>query len=145
MVMPVAGVSWDELQDSFGDPRSGGRSHRGIDVFSPRWTEVVAAASGTLTSIGSSGRAGRSLWLVGRDGRSYFYCHLEAWAGGIYDGMRVAPGELIGYVGNSGNASGTPTHLHFEVHQDGRAINPYPVLASAEPTYRTVRVANRLN
>jgi murein DD-endopeptidase MepM/ murein hydrolase activator NlpD len=143
LVMPVAGVSWEELQDSFGDPRSGGRSHRGIDIFAPRWSEVVAVTSGTLSSIGHLGRAGRSLWLMGRDGRSYFYGHLEAWASGIRDGMDVGAGELVGYVGNSGNASRTPTHLHFEIHENGRAINPHPVLASAEPTYGTGRVASR--
>lgn len=143
LVMPVVGVRWEELGDSFGDPRSGGRRHRGIDIFAPRWTDVVAAADGSLTSIGSAGRAGRALWLVGRNGRSYFYGHLQAWAGGIYDGMRVAPGHLIGYVGNSGNAAGLPTHLHFEIHEYGRAINPYPVLANAEPAYGPARTASR--
>jgi len=141
LVMPVAGVRWEELRDSFGDPRSGGRRHLGIDIFARRWTEVLAVMDGSLTSIGHGARAGRSMWLVGADGRSYFYGHLEAWAEGIHEGMRVAPGEPIGYVGNSGNARGLPTHLHFEVREDGRAVNPYPVLASAEPT--DVRVASR--
>ena len=143
LVMPVAGVAWGDLQDSFGDPRSGGRRHRGIDIFAPRWTEVVAATSGTLSSIGEGGLAGRSLWLVGGDGRSYFYGHLEAWVRGIHEGMEVDPGQVVGYVGNSGNAARTPTHLHFEVHEDGRALNPHRVLASAEPTYGTGRVASR--
>jgi murein DD-endopeptidase MepM/ murein hydrolase activator NlpD len=141
--MPVAGVRWEDLQDSFGDPRSGGRRHQGIDIFAPRWTAVMAATYGSLTAIGRLGRAGRSLWLIGENGRSYFYGHLEAWAEGIYDGMHVAPGEVIGCVGNSGNAAGLPTHLHFEVHESGRAINPYPVLASAEPTDGPIRVASR--
>jgi len=143
LVMPVAGVRWEELKDSFGDPRSGGRRHQGVDIFAPRWTEVLATTYGTLTSIGNGGRAGLSLWLVGRDGRSYFYGHLQAWARRIYEGLRVEPGELIGYVGNSGNASGSPTYLHFEVHERGRAVNPRPVLASAEPTYGTGRTARR--
>ena len=143
LVMPVAGVAWDQLRDSFGDPRSGGRRHRGIDIFAPRWTEVLAATSGTLSSIGEGGLAGRSLWLAGSDGRSYFYGHLEDWAGGIYEGMEVGAGHVVGYVGNSGNAARTPTHLHFEVHEDGRAVNPHRVLASAEPSYGTGRVASR--
>ncbi len=139
--MPVAGVAWDELQDSFGDPRGGGRQHMGIDIFAPRWTKVVAATAGTLTAIDFGERSGRSLWLVGHDGRAYFYAHLQEWANGIYDGMRVARGELIGYVGNSGNAAGSPTHLHFEVRDNGRVVNPYPVLARAETVGGPIRVA----
>jgi murein DD-endopeptidase MepM/ murein hydrolase activator NlpD len=141
--MPVAGVRWEELRDSFGDPRSGGRSHRGIDIFAPRWTEVVAVTEGTLADVAVGGRAGRSLWLVGSDGRSYFYGHLQAWAPGISDGVTVQPGEVVGYVGNSGNAAGLPTHLHFEVHDGDRAINPYPVLASAQPVEGNRRTARR--
>lgn len=143
LVIPIAGVRWEDLRDSFGDPRSGGRRHRGIDIFAPRWAEVVAATSGTLTAIGYGGLAGRSLWLVGDDGRSYFYGHLEAWPADVRDGMEVVPGELIGYVGNSGNAAGLPTHLHFEVHEDGRALNPYAVLANASPVYGDGRMASR--
>ena len=141
LIMPVAGVSPAELQDSYGDARSGGRSHMGIDIFAPRWTEAVAATSGSLTSVGSGARSGRSTWLVGDDGRSYFYAHLQDWADGTRDGLRVRAGQVIGYVGNSGNASGSPTHLHFEVRDgSGRTVNPYPVLANAvtvDPPYRT--------
>ena len=143
LVMPVVGVRWEELRDSFGDPRPGGRAHRGIDIFASRWTEVVAVTEGTLTDVAQGGRAGRSLWLVGRDGRSYFYGHLEAWARGISDGLTVGPGELVGYVGNSGNAAGLPTHLHFEIHDGDRAVNPYPVLASAQPVEGDRRTARR--
>ena len=143
LIMPVRGVSWDQLRDSFGDPRSGGRSHMGIDIFAPRWTEVVAASAGTLTSIGNGARSGRSLWLLGRDGRSYFYAHLQDWADGIYDGARVSAGEVIGFVGNSGNASSSPTHLHFEARENGRVLNPYPLLAQARTTQGPVYTASR--
>ena len=143
LLMPVAGVTWDDLRDSFGDPRSGGRAHRGIDIFAPRWTEVVAVTEGTLTDVAEGGRAGRSLWLVGSDGRSYFYGHLQAWARGVSDGLRVEPGQIVGYVGNTGNAAGLPTHLHFEVHDGERAINPYPVLASAQPVQGNRQTARR--
>lgn len=141
LVMPVAGVTRHELEDSFGDPRSGGRSHMGIDIFAPRWTEVLAASAGTLTAIDFGERSGRSLWLVGQDGRAYFYAHLQDWARGIYDGMRVSAGDVIGYVGNSGNAAASPTHLHFEVRDNGRVMNPYTVLAHAEPVGGAVRIA----
>lgn len=143
MVMPVAGVRWDALRDSFGDARSGGRSHMGIDIFAPRWTEVVATTSGMLTAINFGERSGRSLWLIGRDGRAYFYAHLQAWAEGIFDGKSVAPGDLIGYVGNTGNASRSPAHLHFEIRDNGRVLNPYPILARAEPSGEPVIVARR--
>lgn len=115
----------------------------GIDIFAPRWTEVVAATAGTLTSISTGQRSGRSLWLAGRDGRSYFYAHLQAWAEGIYDGRRVAAGEVIGYVGNSGNASGSAPHLHFEIRDGGRVINPYVSLARAQPVNAPVLMAAR--
>lgn len=141
--MPVVGVEWHDLRDSFGDPRSGGRSHMGVDIFAPRWTEVVAATAGTLTSIGNGARSGRSLWLVGRDGRSYFYAHLQDWAEGAFNGRRVAPGERIGYVGNTGNASGSPPHLHFEVRDGGRVVNPYHVLADASPVQASAPVYGR--
>lgn len=143
LVMPVEGVRWEDLQDSFGDPRSGGRRHRGIDIFAPRWTGVLAVTDGALTSMAVGGLAGRSLWLVGDDGRSYFYGHIQAWAAGTEEGLTVVPGDLIAYVGNSGNAARTPTHLHFEVHERGRAINPYSVLASAEPVDAPTRLASR--
>ena len=143
LLMPVAGVTGDDLRDSFGDPRSGGRSHRGIDIFAPRWTEVVAVTEGTLVDVVEGGLAGRSLWLVGRDGRSYFYGHLQDWARGISDGLEVEPGEVVGYVGNTGNAAGLPTHLHFEIHDGDRAINPYPVLAGAQPVEGTRQTARR--
>lgn len=141
LIMPVAGVSPAELQDSFGDARSGGRSHMGIDIFAPRWTEALAVTSGSLSSVGSGARSGRSVWLVGDDGRAYFYAHLQDWADGVRDGVRVRAGQVIGYVGNSGNAASAATHLHFEVRDpSGRTVNPYYVLAdarTADPPYRT--------
>ena len=143
LVMPVAGVTWDDLRDSFGDPRSGGRAHRGIDIFAPRWTEVVAVTEGTLTDVAVGGLAGRSLWLVGEDGRSYFYGHLQDWARGVDDGLEVEAGEVVGYVGNTGNAAGLPTHLHFEIHDGGRAINPHPELAGAQPVQGSRQTARR--
>jgi murein DD-endopeptidase MepM/ murein hydrolase activator NlpD len=137
LVMPVVGVEFRQVSDSYGDPRSGGRSHRGVDIFAPRWTEVVAVTWGRIDSIGNGGLGGRTIWLRGEDGRSYYYAHLEDWARGLRQGMSVSPGQLIGYVGNSGNAATTPTHLHFEV-RDGRggSVNPYYVLADARPSHR---------
>lgn len=132
-VIPVAGVGHRDLRDSFGDPRSGGRSHQGIDIMAPRFTAAVAAVSGRVDSIQTGQRSGKALRIRGDDGRSYFYAHLEQWAEGLREGVRVRPGDLVGYVGNSGNAISTPTHLHFEIRDRRRTLNPYEELAYATP------------
>lgn len=123
--------------DTFGAPRPGGRSHQGVDIFAPRGTPLVAVAGGTLNRVGWQRLGGRRLWLTSPDGHEYYYAHLDGFAPGISDGARVEPGQVIGYVGDSGNAAGTPPHLHFEIHApDGRALNPYPTLREAEQAWR---------
>lgn len=142
-VIPVAGVRHHDLRDSFGDPRSGGRSHEGIDIMAPRWSEAVAAVEGRIEAITTGARSGKALWIAGADGRSYFYAHLEAWAEGLRRGMRVRPGDLVGYVGNSGNAVDTPPHLHFEIRDRRGVVNPYDELVNARPLdHSEVRVAD---
>jgi murein DD-endopeptidase MepM/ murein hydrolase activator NlpD len=132
LVMPVVGHSPEKLYDSWGDPRDGGRRrHRGIDIFAPRGTQVVAVTDGYIGYIGNWGKGGRSLWLTTEDGVSFYYAHLDRWASGIYEGMSVRKGDIIGYVGNTGNAVTTPPHLHFAVLQNEEAVNPYPVLRRA--------------
>lgn len=131
VVIPVAGVHHAQLRDTFGEARSGGRGHEGIDIFAARGTEVLAAAGGVIEFIAEKPRPGRCVWIAGSDGHSYFYAHLDRWAPGLYDGMLVRAGDLLGFVGNSGNASGGSPHLHFEVRRDGQALNPYPILRRA--------------
>jgi murein DD-endopeptidase MepM/ murein hydrolase activator NlpD len=130
--MPVVGLSPWDIDDNFGDPRDGGRRrHRGIDLFAPRGTELVAVTDGTITYIGEQPKAGRCLWLVTDAGVAFFYAHLDHWASGIYEGMPVKSGALLGYVGNTGNAAHTASHLHFAVLEDDDAVNPYPLLRQA--------------
>jgi peptidoglycan LD-endopeptidase LytH len=128
MVCPVAGAV--TFSNDFGQPRSGGRQHEGTDVFSLRGTPNVAVADGVVKQSHNT-LGGNALWLRTVDGNAYYYAHLEAYVG-PFDaaGTRlVKKGEVIGYTGNTGNASGGPTHTHFEMHPgDGGPINPYLLL-----------------
>lgn len=116
--------------DSWGYPRSGGRSHKGADMFAPWDDPVYAVASGTVVT-GNYGLGGKIIWLTADNGVGYYYAHLNSHA--VESGQRVDQGQLIGYNGNSGNAAGTSPHVHLQIHPSGRggpAINPYPTVAS---------------
>lgn len=119
---PVPGA---RFMNDWGFPRSGGRFHEGNDLFAPRGTAVLATVSGTVVqTIGAIG--GRQVKLAGSDGGSYYYTHLD----GFGAAGQVSAGDVIGYVGNTGNAAGGPPHVHFEVHPGGGAAeNPYPRIA----------------
>ncbi len=123
-VCPVQGPR--AFSNDWGQPRSGGRRHQGNDILSPRGTPVVASVSGTVRAHSSS-LGGLSYYLNGDDGNTYFGTHLDSLSGAS---GRVAQGAVLGTVGDSGNARGGPTHLHFEIHPGGGApVNPYPTLA----------------
>ncbi len=119
MVCPVAGPR--AFADTWGAARSGGRSHEGVDMMSPGGTPLVAAESGSA-NFSTNRLGGNAVWLQGSSGTKYYYAHLSAWEG---SSRAVSRGEIIGYVGATGNT--TANHLHFEVHPGGgRAVNPYP-------------------
>ena len=119
IVCPVAGPR--AFGDTWGAARSGGRSHEGVDMMSPGGTPLVAVESGSV-QFKTTRLGGNSVWLNGNSGTRYFYAHLSAWEG---SSRSVSQGEVIGYVGATGNT--TANHLHFEVHPGGgRAVNPYP-------------------
>ena len=131
---PVVGVRASRLEDSWHAPRDGGRVHKGIDIFAPKGTEVVAVVDGVISFIGDQKLGGHCIWLTTENGASFYYAHLDRWAAGLYEGMEVQSGDLLGYVGNTGNAKYTPSHLHFGVDQNDEMVNPYPLLTSAIPT-----------
>ncbi len=118
--------------DTWGAPRSGGRSHKGVDMMAPHGTPIYAIHHGTVTRMNNGGLGGISLYMFGDDGNQYYYTHLQGYAAGIGVGTRVEPGDLVAYNGDTGNARGGAPHLHFEVHPGGGgAVNPYPYVAAA--------------
>ncbi|MDO9175173.1 MAG: M23 family metallopeptidase [Actinomycetota bacterium] len=132
-----------DILDNFGDPRSGGRTHAGTDILATRGQEVYAMADGTLTYqafAGGSGGASLSgnLWRLDATtgGTYYVYAHLDAFAPGLSVGSAVFAGQVIGWVGDTGNAGPGNYHLHFEIHPNGGgAVNPLPLL-TVPPTCR---------
>ena len=119
IVCPVAGPH--AFADTWGAPRSGGRTHEGVDMMAPSGTPLVAVESG-YAEFKTTRLGGNSVWVNGGSGTRYFYAHLSAWEG---SSRNVSQGEVIGYVGATGNT--TANHLHFEIHPGGgRAVNPYP-------------------
>lgn len=139
LVMPVVGVRNAQLYNSWGDARDGGRRrHRGIDIFAPKGTPLVAVADGVVSYIGVQPKGGNCLWLTSETGASFYYAHLDRWAPGLYEGLEVKSGDLLGYVGNTGNALSTPPHLHFGINSNDEMVNPYPILAKAS-VIRTAR------
>jgi murein DD-endopeptidase MepM/ murein hydrolase activator NlpD len=112
--------------DSWGAPRSGGRSHQGTDVMAPHGARVFAFVNGVVSRESSSANGGIQLYLQGDNGVEYFYAHLSGYA--VPTGTRVRAGQLIAYNGQTGNAAATAPHVHFEVHLSGGPVNPYPYL-----------------
>jgi murein DD-endopeptidase MepM/ murein hydrolase activator NlpD len=111
--------------DTFGAPRSGGRTHQGTDVMAPYGARVLAFTSGVISRLSTSSLGGITLYLQGDDGDEYYYAHLSRYA--VSEGARVRAGQHIAYNGTSGNAPADAPHVHFEVHPGGGApINPYP-------------------
>ncbi len=133
VTFPIAGRYSVPLIDSFGFPRMPGTTdahwHEGIDIFASRGTPLVATERGVVSRIGNGRLGGLKLWLRGESGADWYYAHLDGFAPGLRNGQVVEAGELLGYVGNTGNAVGTPPHLHMQVHPNGgRPVNPYPLL-----------------
>ncbi len=126
-VFPVLGDVG--FTDDYGAPRAGTGWHHGNDLFAPRGTPLLAVADGTLSKVGVNTLGGNRLWLTDDAGNAFYYAHLSAYAPAAVEGARVSAGQVIGFLGNTGQAITTPPHLHFEVHPGGGdSVNPYPYL-----------------
>jgi murein DD-endopeptidase MepM/ murein hydrolase activator NlpD len=128
--VPVAGVRPSGLVDTWGGARGRGRKHEGIDIFAQRGTPVLSSTEGVVVRVGTNRLGGQVVWVLGPGGQRHYYAHLERY-GDVHAGMRVAPGKVLGYIGTTGNAAGTPPHLHYGIYVTGGAINPYPLLRPA--------------
>lgn len=127
LAFPVEGRGMPDIGSVFGDARDGGaRSHHGVDIFAPRGTPVIAAVPGVVSRANVTNLGGKVVWLRDeRMGRNLYYAHLDSQH--VARGDRVAVGDTVGFVGNSGNAITTPPHLHFGIYQRGEGpIDPYP-------------------
>ena len=117
LIVPVAGVHHSALRDSFNDKRSGGRTHKAIDIMAPAGTPVLAAAAGVVVGLETSELGGISLYERDLDGRTiYFYAHLRGYNPGLKVGDLVRQGDVLGFVGETGNVIAGGPHLHFSVH-----------------------------
>ncbi len=140
LIIPVADVEATDLNDMFTDPRSGGRVHDAIDIMAPTGTPIFAAAPGKVAKLFLSDKGGKTIYhtVTGTDYMLY-YAHLDAYADGLKEGQQVQRGDILGYVGATGNANPNGPHLHFAVHKldadrswwKGTPVNPYPYLTGA--------------
>lgn len=139
LLIPVQGARAADLSDTFSDARSEGRSHDAIDIMAPRGTPVVAVADGHVEKLFTSERGGLTVYQFEPSGRyAYYYAHLDRYADGLAEQQTIRRGQVIGYVGFTGNASPDAPHLHFAIFQlgperrwwEGTAINPYPLLTA---------------
>ena len=136
LLMPVEGIDEDDLHDTFDDAR-GSRRHHALDIMAPRHTPVRAVENGRIAKLFSSKAGGLSIYMFDPSERfCYYYAHLDRYAAGLKEGQAVQRGQLIGYVGSTGNAAENAPHLHFAIFRlgperqwwKGEPINPYPIL-----------------
>src|SRR3954468_7633011 len=137
LAIPVLGIRPEQLRDTYEDPRTG-HVHHAIDIMAPGGSPVVAAADGTILKLRTGGNGGITIYQLDTDGRTlFYYAHLQRYAAGMREGLPVERGQVIAYVGDTGNAGAGNYHLHFSVGRltdphrwwESENTNPYPLLA----------------
>ena len=137
LIIPVSGVRREQLIDTFSEARSEGRTHDAIDIPAPAGTPVLAAADGEIVKLFQSERGGTTIYQLSTDRKLvFYYAHLQAYASNVQEGQYVHQGDVIAYVGDTGNAGPGNFHLHFSIailndpkrYWEGTNINPYPLL-----------------
>jgi murein DD-endopeptidase MepM/ murein hydrolase activator NlpD len=141
--MPLAAVQRRQIANTWYAARGTDRVHEGQDIFAPRGTPIYSATSGYVYKVGENNLGGQTVSVIGDGGRVYYYAHLDSYAPGIAVGDQVTRQTLLGYVGTTGNAQGTPPHLHFGVYASNGAINPLPLLVDRTQTALSNRPAPR--
>jgi len=145
LAMPLEDVSKRQIADTWHAPRGTDRLHEGQDIFAPKGTPVLSATKGFVYNVGENNLGGQTVSVIGAGGRVYYYAHLDAYAPGLHVGDRVNTRTVLGYVGTTGNAQGTPPHLHFGIYTSSGAIDPLPLLTDrtaprvTNTTQRTTR------
>lgn len=129
LAMPVQDVAKNQITNTWHAPRDVGRLHEGQDIFAPRGTPIFSATEGYIANIGENTLGGQTVSVIGAGGRVYYYAHLESYAPQLAEGDYATTRTLLGYVGTSGNAAGTPPHLHFGVYAPRGALNPLPLIS----------------
>ncbi len=137
LVVPVAGFTAAQLEDTYEDARGSDRQHQALDILAPEGTPVLAVADGHVEKLFDSERGGLTLYQFEPSGRfAYYYAHLQGYAPGLAEGQALRQGQVIGYVGSTGNADPGAPHLHFAIFLlgpgrewwRGTPVNPYPLL-----------------
>ena len=149
--MPLMNVTRAQIADTWQAPRGTDRLHEGQDIFAPKGTPIFSATKGYVYKIGENPLGGQTVSVIGAGGRVYYYAHLDSYAPHLAQGDYVTTQTILGFVGTTGNAQGTPAHLHFGIYTTTGAINPLPLLrdrpttAASQPrTVRPVSPSTRL-
>lgn len=140
LIIPVQGIAKSQLMDTYTQARSENRQHNAIDIMAAEGTPVIAASTSYVEKLHQSAAGGITVYLFNAERTySFYYAHLSAYAPGLHEGQLVQQGEVIGYVGHTGNASPDGPHLHFQINavekgaswSGGESLNPYPILMNA--------------
>ena len=134
LLMPVAGAKVNRITDTWGTPRPGGSLPWGQDIFAPKGMAVRLATRGYVVCASYNALGGKVVLIAGAGGRRYYYAHLEVFSPNLRVGKHVTPEMIIGFVGNTGSAARTSSHLHFGMYTMVGAVNPMPLLQDRAPS-----------